>query len=512
MKNYILIIVFLVSHFFVFAQAPATEWQKCFGGSGSETGQSILQTADGGYIVVGYTTGSNDGDVAGNLGFNDGWIVKISSLGVLQWQKTLGGTFDDVINCIQQTSDGGYIVVGTTTSSEINLSGINGDGDIMVIKLSSLGVQQWRRVYGGSSNEQGQSIVQNTDGSYVIAGKTSSNNGNVTGNNGGDDGWVIKISSIGNLEWQKTFGGSNNDLLADIKKTNDGGYIMVGNTRSNIGTTIINQGNIDFWVIKISSNGILNWQKSFGGNEFDFAYSVEKTSDGGYIVIGGTFSNNGDVPSNQGSGDAWIIKLSILGNVEWQKTIGGTQMDLGYGIQQTTDGGFIAVGSSQSSNGDFNFNQGNGDFFAAKLSNLGVIQWQKTMGGADFENASSVKQTLDGGYVLAGFTDSNNGNVSGNHGFRDFWVVKLASDALSDNSFNNDNFTVYPNPTNHFLNIKNNSNQIIESVSIVNVLGKIILIQNKNFEIIDVSKLQNGMYFIQTTVNRKIYQKKFIKE
>lgn len=495
---------------FAFGQAPAIEWQKCLGGSGYENALSAQQTTDGGYIVVGSTSGSNNGDVTGNHGFYDGWLVKLSGAGALEWQKTLGGVFDDVANVVQQTTDGGYIVVGTTTSSNLNISGNNGDGDVLVIKLTAAGIIQWQQAYGGSSNENGESIELTSDGGYIVAGRTSSNNGNVSGNHGGEDGWVIKLSSTGVMEWQKAFGGSDNDSFTKVKQTTDGGYIIAGHAQSNDGDIITNLGISDYWVLKISAMGLIEWSKMLGGSNYDWANDVQQTNEGGYIVAGYTLSNDGDVTGNHGIFDAWIVKLTAAGNIGWQKTIGGTDMDYAFRIKQTLDNGYITVGYTASSNGNFSTNNGDFDFFAVKISNSGIIQWQKTMGGTNADNGQSVSQTTDGGFILAGSSLSNNGDVFGNHGYRDFWVTKLSSDPLFTTMFENYKLIISPNPANQFLNLK--TSQRIEAIIISDISGKIVFNQNNNLETIDVSKLAKGIYFLNANIEGKTVVEKFIKE
>ena len=264
-----------------FAQAPAIEWQKSIGGSTVEEAKSIEQTTDGGYIVAGYTT-SNNGDVTGNHGNSDYWVVKLSATGTIQWQKTLGGTADDYAQSIQQATDGGYI----------------------------------------------------------IAGYTNSNNGNVTGNHGNYDYWVVKLSAVGTIEWQKTLGGTQNEYAYSIQQTRDGGYIVAGYAASIDGDVTGVQGGFDYWVVKLNSTGTIEWQKTAGGSSADIAFSIRETSDGGYIIVGVTLSNDGDVSGYHGGFgyDSWIVKLSGTGNIQWAKTLGGTNDDIIWSIKQTADG------------------------------------------------------------------------------------------------------------------------------------------------------------------------------
>jgi hypothetical protein len=205
---------------------------------------------------------------------------------------------------------------------------------------------------------------------------------------------------------------------------------VAGYTNSNDGDVTGNHGSNDFWVVKLNSTGVLQWQKTLGGSGSDKATSVQQTADGGYIVAGYTNSTNGDVTGNHGSNDFWVVKLNSTGLLQWQKTYGGNSSDVAYSIQQTTDFGYIVAGCTNSNNGDVTGYHGTMDYWVTKLDSAGILQWQKTLGGYDYEAANSIQQTADGGYIVAGWTYSTNGDVTGYHGNVDFWVVKLAPASL----------------------------------------------------------------------------------
>ena len=234
------------------AQAPAIEWQKCLGGTSWDYAKSIQQTSGGGFIVAGETW-SNDGDVSGNHGIVDSWIVKLNSSGDIIWQKCFGGTDDDVAFSIQQTSDGGFIVAGYTSSNDGDVSGNHGGGDYWVVKLDSSGTIQWQKCLGGTDNDEAKSIQQTSDGGYIVAGETWSNDGDVSGNHGNSDYWVVKLNSSGDIEWQKCLGGTVKDIAKTIQQTSDGGFIVAGYTNSNDGDVSGIHGDYyDFWVVKLN--------------------------------------------------------------------------------------------------------------------------------------------------------------------------------------------------------------------------------------------------------------------
>jgi len=407
------------------AQNPVISWQKSLGGSNEEIASSIQQTSDGGYIVAGYS-GSTNGEVTGNHGNGDYWIVKLSSTGDTIWQKSLGGSLSDMANSIQQTSDGGYIVAGYSSSTNGDVTGNHGVYDYWIVKLSSSGTIIWQKSIGGSSQDYTSTIQQTSDGGYIIAGSSQSTNGDVTGNHGNFDCWIVKLNSSGTLIWQKSLGGSGDDFAYQIRQTSDGGYIVAGVSSSTNGDVTENHGNEDYWIIKLNSSGVLMWQKSLGGSGTDVAYSIQQTSDGGFIVAGYSGSNDSDVTGNNGSDDYWIVKLSPVGDTIWQKSLGGSGADVATSIQQTSDGGFIVAGVTSSNDGDMSgIHHGGIDYCIIKLNSTGNILWHKLLGGSNEEITYSIQQTSDYGYIVAGYSNSTDGDVTGNHGDRDYWIVKL---------------------------------------------------------------------------------------
>jgi hypothetical protein len=424
MKKNILTTLFFSFSFFLSICQPTIQWQKSLGGSDNDYGGPIQQTNDGGFIVTGRSF-SNDGDVSGNHGEADLWVVKLNNTGTIDWQKSLGGTDREIAYSIQQTMDGGYIVAGFSRSNDGDVSGNHGNADFWVVKLSSVGTIEWQKSLGGSLDDYAYSILQTNDGGYIVAGFSNSNDGDVSGNHGGNDFWVVKLNNTGTIEWQKSLGGSTEDIGAFIQQTSDGGYILSGTSLSNDGDVSGNHNAQDCWVVKLTSLGTIEWQKSLGGSLADSGGPIQQTNDGGYILSGFSSSNDGDVSGNHGDIDYWIVKLTNMGTIEWQKSLGGAGYDHLISMQQTIGGGYILAGYSNSNDGDVSGNHGLTDYWLVKLNNIGTIEWQKTLGGTAVEIAYSIYQTNDGGYIVAGSSNSNDGDVSGNHGSNDYWVVKL---------------------------------------------------------------------------------------
>jgi len=277
-------------------------------------------------------------------------------------------------------------------------------GKYWVAKYTGGGILQWEKTYGGTGGDVAKSIIQTTDGGYILAGNSMSNNGDVIGNHGSVDYWIVKISSIGVLQWQKTLGGSNGDFASEIQQTTDGGYIVFGNSTSNNGDVTENHGGSDYWIVKISSTGVLQWQKTLGGSSDDLANSIKQTVDGGYILSGSSASNDGDVTENHGSYDYWIVKLSTIGTIQWQKTFGGKDIDNGNQIQITSDGGYIVAGKTNSNDGDVTGTVNSFyRFWMVKFSNIGVLQWQRTYSSTNINcSALNILQTADDGYIVGG--------------------------------------------------------------------------------------------------------------
>jgi hypothetical protein len=415
------------------------------GGVSPEISTNVQQTTDGGYIISGYSYSVASGDITitdpNRRGINY-WIVKLDALGNIVLNRLLGGNSYDYATSIQQTADGGYIISGYTSSSANgDVSGTNhGKNDCWIVKLNALGDIVWNKLLGGSNDDFARSIQQTTDGGYIISGiSTSSANGDVSGTNHGySDYWIVKLDALGNIIWNKLLGGSGYDDAYNIQQTTDGGYIISGYSASSANGDVsgTNHGGYDYWIVKLDALGNIVWNKLLGGSNDDYARSIQQTTDGGYIISGYSDSSaNGDVSgTNHGDYDYWIVKLNAIGNIVWNKLLGGSNDDYATFIQQTTDGGYIISGySGSSANGDVSgTNHGSYDYWIVKLNAIGNIVWNNLLGGNNADYATSIQQTTDGGYIISGTSGSSaNGDVSGtNHVSGDYWIVKL--DALGN--------------------------------------------------------------------------------
>lgn len=404
-------------------------WQRCLGGSKEDSLVSIQQTSDGGYILAGGTA-SSDGDVLGNNKCDNVWIVKLNTNGEIDWQKCFGGSFGSIALYIQQTSDGGYIIAGVTYSNDGDVSGNHGSIDTWILKLNSSGIISWQKCIGGSDWDEVHSIQQTSDDGYIICGHTKSKDGDFSDHHGGvNDGWIVKLSSTGNFEWKKCLGGSSDDFLMSVQQISDEAYIVAGFSDSNDGDVSGNHGYGDAWILKLDLYGEIIWQKCLGGSSSDSAFSIQQTSDGGYIFGGGTRSNDGDVSGIlAGAEDSWIVKLDSTGNIVWQRCMGGSSMENVIIAQQISNGGYIITSSTTSNNGDVSDSHGDYDGFIVELDNAGNVVWKRCFGGSNEDWICSIQQTSDGGYIMSGSTTSNNGDVFGNHGGKDAWIIKTLPD------------------------------------------------------------------------------------
>jgi hypothetical protein len=514
-KFFLPFLIFFLSDIYIcVSQLPAAiQWAKCYGGSNSENAFAVKPTHDGGYILAGTTNSIDTGDVYGfHGGMSDYWVVKTDSAGTLKWQKCLGGTSQDVARDILVTSDGGYVVAGWTQSNDGDVSGNFGSWDYWIIKLDSAGNIQWQKCHGGTGQDQAYSIQQTSDGGYIMTGYANSTDGEVSGGHGVMDYWVLKLDAAGNFQWQKPLGGCCDDRGHSVFQCFDKGYIVAGQTNSNDFDVTGNHGSFDCWIVKLDTVGIIQWEHCFGSSGSEIAWSIIQAKDSGYVFVGEANGfNDGDVSGNHG-GDFWLVKLDTAGQLQWQKCLGGSSADKAYCVRQTHDGGYVMAGNSTSNDYDVSSNHGNGDFWIVKTDSAGNLQWQECLGGTRGEIANSIEETSDGGFIVAGGAASYDGDVIGNHGVNqnDFWLVKLAPPVpLSVSENERASFTLAPNPSNEKLFIT--SSQPIFQLKIFNTLGVLqSAIRNPQSEI-DILSLASGIYFIQVLTERGSVVRKFVK-
>tara|TARA_B100000073_G_C23731565_1_gene570981 strand:+ start:95 stop:1276 length:1182 start_codon:yes stop_codon:yes gene_type:complete len=362
-----------------------TLFTKNFGGNLWDYGNSVQQTIDGGYIITGEISSSENGS-------SDIWLIKTDSEGQEEWNQTFDGNDRDYGKSVKQTVDGGYIIIGSTGSDYYY--------DVWLIKTDPKGTEEWNQTFGGDNKDYGNSVQQTIDGGYIITGEISSSV------NGSSDVLLIKTDQQGQEEWIQTFGGSDYDIGNSIEQTYDGGYIITGSTRS------YGNGSSDVLLVKTDQQGQEEWIQTFGGGYIDIGNSIKQTSDNGYIITGYTQSYG------NGSRDVWLIKTNYQGNEEWSQTFGGSYVDIGNSVQQTIDGGYIIIGSRGT---DYY-----SDLWLIKTDYQGNEEWNQTFGGNDYDFGNSVQQTTDDGYIIIGHTKSY-----GNGGY-DIFLIKTDSEGNTE--------------------------------------------------------------------------------
>ncbi|MBK9732228.1 MAG: T9SS type A sorting domain-containing protein [Chitinophagaceae bacterium] len=446
MKKTVLFIVLMVSITYLAFSQPVIKWQNTIGGNHDDYLNVAELTNDGGYILAGKSNSPIGGDKTENCwgpGSYDFWIIKLDASGNIEWQNTIGGTDQDELFTIQQTTDGGYIVGGHSYSH------ISGDktqnncsalfyADYWILKLDGAGNIEWQKTIGGDNEDWFGSIRQTTDGGYILGGVSYSGiSCDKTENNVGNrDYWILKLDQSGNIQWQNSIGGSEPEWSCFVEPTFDGGYIVGGSSSSGVSgdktEAGLGFGDCDIWILKLDALGNILWQNTISGDNHDWLRDIHQTSDGGYIL--GAYSESyisGDKTEYLSYEDYWILKLDTSGNIIWQNTIGGDGPDRLSSIEPTNDGGFIVGGTSLS---DSSFdktenNKGHDDYWMVKLDATGDVQWDKTIGGNGYDYFADILQNADGEYLAGGYSSSpisgDKAEAAYGSGTNDFWVMAL---------------------------------------------------------------------------------------
>lgn len=453
---------------------PAT-FIKAHGGSGTDSGRCLEFTGDGGFITAGHTTTNSSG-------FADIYVVRVNSGGDVVWEKKFGGTGVEHGFTIQKVSDGNYIVSGRSTSP-----GFGGE-DAYLIKIDGDGNQIWEKRYGGSGDDRIEAAYETPDGGIIMVGNTVSPPSTTV------DVFLIKADAGGNLQWTKTFGGPGYDSGNMVQPTSDG-YIIIGQTMS------YGQGQGDYWLIKTDQQGNMVWQKTFGGAQVDEGKNIRVTSDGGFIIAGDTDS------FGAGGSDMYVIKTDASGEMQWSKVYGGDKKEAAKMIEPTPDGGYVVAAITRS------FGLYNPDAWIVKLSSVGDTVWTKFYGGVEHEHLYCVKPTADGLLAAVGHSDSY-----GNQYLEQVYVMMLTDQGtlgINDGERYPINvMNVYPNPTDGPFEVKIDLNGAPKAeIVIMNSNGQVIMqeqIESRGefHKKLDLSHLSKGIYFLGVSVNDKFTTQK----
>ena len=402
---------------------------KTFGGAKNDSFQSVVNTTDGGYAILGFTQ-SNDFDISDKTDESfDFWLLKFSADDVLLWSKTFGGSQDDRGADLIATNDGGFALFGFSKSTNGNLTENAGNQDFWIIKTSSTGDISWQKTFGFSGADVGTSLIQTTDSGFLITGvldvTASGGQGNKTAQkHAGGDVWAIKLDASGNKEWQNYFGGTNTDTPFGIQETDDNSFIIIASSDSNDFNITNNKGQYDFWILKIASDGALIWQKNFGGSEIEEPRGICKTNDGNFLIVGDTRSSDQDISKNNGAADIWLIKISPEGELLCEKTVGGSSFDAARAIFKSKNDGYFIAGNSRSSNNGFE-NKGQNDTWILKIDEFGNLGWQKFIGGSENDFLFDITELSNNSIITIGESYSENQDITENKGFSDALLIKI---------------------------------------------------------------------------------------
>jgi PKD repeat protein len=417
MRRYFTLCLFFIYQI-AFAQLPQVQWAKCFGGSSDDRAYSVIAAHKGGYLLCGVSS-SSDGDISFNHGNSDAWIVKTDSLGNIEWEHSYGGSNADLFRSVIATADGAYVACGETASADGDVSSNHGLTDFWVVKIDSTGNILWENTYGGTKDE-GANDLAKSDSGFFVAGETFSDDGDITSYKDGGDAWLISIDENGTLIDAKAKGGSKEDFYSAILPSSFGGFLLSGTTFSNNGNVSgLNHGGSDAWLAKISDDAALQWTQCYGGAFNDGSYEAIEDQFGHYI-LSGVYSTDS---LHQ---DSWFFSVDSSGAELTSANYGGNGTEFGGPVFQNYTNTFVMAPTSASPlSGDLNCHIGNEDIWLYETETDGGINWQQCLGGTSNDRSSASMLTVDSLYLICGYTNSNDVNVSGNHGSYDYWLVKV---------------------------------------------------------------------------------------
>ncbi|MBU3678950.1 MAG: hypothetical protein FGM32_05000 [Candidatus Kapabacteria bacterium] len=474
-------------------------WQRLYGGTGSEKATSVCNGRNGVLYAAGWTN-STDGDVQGARSSYDLWVAKFNANGDVIWKVTRGGSADDGAEDVIETADGGVLVVGSTNSSDGDVGPTRGNADLWVIRLDSSGKVLWQKTLGGSSSEYAKSVTETSDHSIVIVGVTGSSDGDVDLSLGQSDAWIVKLDSVGTLQWQTTRGGDLNDFAYSVLETRDGSYVVAGE----LGARQLGWVQSDAWILKFGQDGRLLWQKTFGSSSHaDWLESVVESVDGGLIACGRV------PPANEPGSGAAVIKLDSVGNVQWVSFMERTNCAAALDVALSPNGMLLVSGLAINPVNNIT-KRGNEDIVLVCLAEgTGKYLWQKVIGGTATDNGLDVQWTVDSGFVVAGYTASSDGDVVASKGNGDAWIVKLRNNPTAGlfDAAPIAQLRAYPNPASSRLTVEfpcdfpfNGPLQVM-SVDALGRLNALACVPAPSVQslLVDVSELAAGSHILHVS-------------
>ncbi len=515
MKKIVLYFVTFLPALSLYAQLPAIDWQRTLGGTGFEQAVDVSQLQDNNFIAVGITKSTN-GDVTAFYGGYDIWMVKLDNTGNILWQKTFGGSADDTVENVSRTSDGGFLVIGNTKSTNGSFSDNDSTNPphvrIFCAKFDTDGTLIWKKFVGPLDGGFGEGISETSDGGYICVSYVyNAPPGNPSA--GSYDVMVTKLTAGLGTSWEQTFGGSGGDSAWRVIENTAGEYLFTGTTMSGHNNLLQNNGNSDIWFVKLDASGRLVWQRNYGGPGFDTPKNLIQTVDGGYLLINTGQGAGGDITESFGGDDAWAIKTDSEGVMEWQHSYGGLGME-DVRVIYPWQGGYVIGGSTTSAaiNNITVAGYGNRDFWVFKIDQYGALDWNIKYGGSGDDYLFGFSGALDGGFIMGGWTYSNDGQVSGNHSTNqaDYWVVKLNDGNLNVQPAKVEGIGAYPNPAYEQLNFTGIKGDT--SIEVFDVTGRYVQQLKCNNGIANVSTLTKGVYILKLYTGTQTAVIKFIKK
>lgn len=499
-------------------------WQNTIGGNTYDDIEDVINTSDGGFLLIGLSESDISGDKSENSkGAADFWIVKTNNLGVVQWDKTLGGSGNDYPATAIETADGNFVIVGGSNS---NISGdksenSKGGFDFWIVKIDNTGTVLWDKTIGGSDDDYAITISETSTNDLIISGDSASNtSGDKSENSRGfSDAWIIKTTSTGTLIWDKTLGGDADEEAIGLELTPDGGYIIGIIAESGISgdKTVNTSNNEDYWVVKLSNTNTIDWQKNYGGSSSSASIltNLIPTSDGGYLLAGDTDSGIGGekTENTNGGTDLWFIKIDNTGAIQWQNSVGGSNDEyVPYGFEKAGGGFIFAAESLSNTSGDKTEDSNSNDIWVIELDASGNVIADKTFGTNSTEYPEQIIPTSDGNYVIvASVNDLSGDNTEAPVGNTDYWLFKIDESTLSVPTTKKDlNLNIYPIPASNKIHIS--SKEIINTIEIIDITGKQISKINSPQKSIDISEFPKGIYVLRLYTKHKTLNKRIIKQ
>lgn len=411
-----------------FSQASEIYWEHSYGGNHDDRANKIIQTADGGFLIVGHTH-SVDGDIDMNNGLVDAFVVKTDAVGEIIWSRTYGGSDYDYGNATCIAHDGGYIIVADAESVDGDLTSNNGLADVWILKLDEFGEIVWQHSYGGSHNDTPKSIITTDDTGYIVMGTSQSNDGDIIGHHGAAgnlDIWVAKFDQFGNLIWNMSYGSTSSDSAEDIICTQDGNYVIAAKSNGYDGDILTGYGDYDAKLLKISPDGELIWVKTFGGSWPDYGTAVIETQDGNLMVLADTQSDDGLVAGYLGITDIWVFETDADGNFLSGQAYGSMGIEAGSDLVAINENEFLVTVAATYEGEDIEFIYDGTDQWLFAIDSMGEIIWQKTIGGSLQDSPHAAIKSDDGKIVIAGYTNSIDYDVTPTYTSYNVWTVKLS--------------------------------------------------------------------------------------